>query len=194
MAQHCVIVDYLAALSGRLPTEIVDELAGGLADTHQAYLDQGLEPGPAAEAAVVEFGEPDVIVAAFLRANPTRLTARKLLAIGPCIGVCWAAALITSHAWSWPIPALARVVLGLTMVATIGLLAAAALSPAYRLATRAGLAACVGTTAADTAMITGVVLTAPSITWLTAAALAGSAARVGVAAPAVAVRVRAWLS
>lgn len=188
MGTHRVITGYLAALSARLPAEIVDELADGLADTHQAYLDQGLGPGQAAEAAVAEFGEPDIIVAAFLRANPARLTARKLLAIGPCIGACWAVALITSHAWDWPIPALTRILLGVALAATIGLLAAAALSPAYRLATRAGLAACAGTAALDAAVITGVILTAPAITWLTAAALAGSAARVAVAAPALRIR------
>ena len=185
MPESDLIASYLAALSARLPAGIVDELADGLAETHQAHVNQGLPDGPAVEAAIAEFGEPDIIVAAFLHASPARLTTRRLLATGPLVGACWAAALITSRAWDWPVPALARAILGLTLIATIGLLAAAALTPAYRLATRAGRAACASTTALDIAMITGVILTAPSITWLTAVALAASTARAVVTSAAL---------
>lgn len=185
MAEPSVISSYLEALSKRLPAEIVDELADGLAETQQAYMRRGLDPDPAADAATAEFGEPDVIVACFTASNPARLIARRLLSIGPAVGACWTAALITSRAWDWPALAVAPVLvlLGLTLIVTIGLLAAAALSRAYLLATRAGLAACATTTAIDVAVITGVIATAPAITPLTAVAIAASTARIAVAAP-----------
>ena len=61
----------------------------------------------AAEAAVVEFGAPDLIAREFTRAHPARRAARRLLAAGPAVGLCWAVALITSRAWTWPVPAAA---------------------------------------------------------------------------------------
>src|SRR5215467_499230 len=138
MAEPSVITSYLETLSERLPAEIVDELADGLAETHEAYIRCGLDPDLAAEAATAEFGAPDVIVACFTAGNPARLVARRLLSIGPAVGACWAAALITSRAWDWPVLAVAPVLvlLGLTLIVTIGLLATAALSRAYLLATR----------------------------------------------------------
>jgi hypothetical protein len=59
-----LITDYLTTLSGQLPAPIVEELADGLDQTRQHYLDQGMDPDAAAGAAVAEFGEPHVIVAA----------------------------------------------------------------------------------------------------------------------------------
>jgi hypothetical protein len=144
-----------------------------------------LPPGPAAEAAVAEFGDPDFIAACFTRSSPARLAARRLLRIGPAVGVLWAVALVTGHAWDWPVLAPADVLLGLILAAVIGLVAVAAHSRAYRVVTRTGLAACAGTTALDAAMITGVILTAPAITWPIAAALTASAARLAIAVPAL---------
>lgn len=183
MAEARVITTYLEALSERLPAEIVDELADGLAETHLAYLRRGLDPDPAAEAATAEFGEPDVVIASFAASNPARLIARRLLLIGPAVGTCWTVALIASRAWDWHVPALAPVLLGLAVVVTIGLLVAAVLSRAYLPARRAGLVACAATTALDAAVITGVIAIAPSITWLMVAAITASAARITVAAP-----------
>ncbi|HET7013272.1 MAG TPA: hypothetical protein VFI65_05150 [Streptosporangiaceae bacterium] len=191
MSEPGVISRYLTALSRRLPAGIVDELAGGVDDARQAYLRQGLPPGPAAEAAVAEFGDPDVIAACFTRASPARLAARRLLRIGPAVGALWAAALISSRAWNWPVPAQAGVLLGLALAAVIALVVAAALGRAYRVVTRAGLAACAGTATLDAAMITGVILIAPAITWLIAAALIASAARLAIAAHALR-RSRVW--
>lgn len=185
MPEPRLITSYLQALSGPLPAGIVEELADGLAETLQAYLDQGLETGQAAEAALAEFGAPDVIIASFTRNCRARVVARRLLLAGPAVGACWAAALITGRAWEWPVPAFVRVMLGLALIATIGLLATAALSTAYRRATRAGIAGCATITALDTAMITGMILAAPSITWLTTIALAASAVRAALAARAL---------
>ncbi len=80
MPHTSLITDYLTALSAQLPAPIVEELADGLDQTHQHYLRQGLGPDAAADAAVAEFGEPQVIVAAFTRLSPARRAARRLLA------------------------------------------------------------------------------------------------------------------
>jgi hypothetical protein len=112
-----LIGDYLTALSGQLPAPIVEELADGLDQTRQHYLDQGLDADAAAGAAVAEFGEPRVIVAAFTRLSSARHAARRLLATGPVVGACWAAALITSRAWAWPVPGIARFLAGVTGLA-----------------------------------------------------------------------------
>ncbi len=191
MPEPGVISQYLTALSVRLPAGIVDELAGGVDDARQAYLQRGLPPGPAAEAAIAEFGDPDVIAACFTRASPARLAARRLLRIGPAVGALWAAALVTSRAWDWPAPAQAGVLLGLALAAVIALVVSAALGKAYRVVARTGLAACAGTAALDAAMIAGVMLIAPAITWPITVALAASAARLAIAARALG-HSRAW--
>lgn len=191
MPEPGVIPRYLAALSRRLPAGIVDELAGGVDDARLAYLGQGLPAADAAKAAVAEFGDPDLIAACFTRSCPARLAARRLLRIGPAVGALWATALITSRAWNWPVAAPVAVVLGLTLAAVIGLVAAAALSPAYRVVTRTGLAGFAGTAALDVAMITGVIVAAPAVTWPIAVALTASAARLAVAARAMG-HARAW--
>jgi len=63
MPEPGVIADYLAALSAQLPAPIVEELADGLDQTLQRYLNLGLDPDAAAGAVLAEFGEPQVIVA-----------------------------------------------------------------------------------------------------------------------------------
>src|SRR5260370_14327746 len=115
MAESGVIEEYVKARSAQLPQAIVEELADGLEQTCQRYLDQGLGPQAAADAAVAEFGDPDVIAADFTRLSPARAAARRLLATGPVVGGSWALALITSRAWSGPVPAIARLELGTTL-------------------------------------------------------------------------------
>ena len=107
MPRPGLIVRYLDALAGQLPGPVVEELADGLEETYRRYLDLGLTPEAAAEATVTEFGDPDLIAAEFARAHPARRAARRLLAAGPAVGLCWAVALITSRAWTWPVPAAA---------------------------------------------------------------------------------------
>ena len=177
-----LIQDYLASLSAQLPAQIVEELADGLDETYQSCLRQGLAPDRAAQSAVAEFGEPHVILAGFSRANPARRAARRLLRIGPGVGACWAAALIASHAWTWPLPLPARILPGLVLITVIALLAVAAYGTRYRLAARAGAAGCVGTVALDTLMIIGAVLAIPSISWVATVAMAASAGRIAVSA------------
>lgn len=180
MSEPRLISSYLEVLAAQLPASIVEELADGLVETHQSYLRQGLATDLAAESAVAEFGEPQAIVAGFARVNPGRLAARRLLGIGPVVGACWAAALITGRAWPGPLPA--RVLLGLALVTSIGLLATAALGRRYRLAARTGVAGCIGIATLDLVLITGVTFVITPVTWVTVAAMAASAARIAVTA------------
>ena len=153
MPQTSLITDYLTVLSAQLPAPVVEELADGLDQTQQHYVRQGLNPDAAAGAALAEFGEPQVVVAAFTRLSPARHAARRLLAAGPVVGGCWAAALITGRAWTWPVPAAGRLLLGVALITVIGLLAAAAFGQRYRSARRAGAAGCVGISALDCVML-----------------------------------------
>lgn len=178
MSESGLIQDYLAALSAQLPAPVVEELADGLEETRQHHLRQGLAPALAARAALAEFGEPSVIIASFARVNPARLAACRLLRIGPAVGACWAVALLTGRAWRWPLPVAACILAGLALLAVIGLLAVAALSTRYRPAARAGAAGCIGISLLDAAVITGVMLAAPSVTWAMVMATAASTGRI----------------
>jgi hypothetical protein len=185
MSQASLITDYLSVLSAQLPAPLVEELADGLDQTQQHYLIQGLAPDAAASAAVAEFGEPQVIVAAFTRLSPARQAARRLLAAGPVVGGCWAAALITGRAWTWPVPATGRLLFGVVLITVIGLLAAAAFGRRYLCARRAGAAACVGITALDGVMLIAVVLAIPVPIWPVILAAVASAARLTFTARAL---------
>lgn len=185
MSEPRLIHDYLAALSAQLPASIAEELAAGLAETYQSYLRQGQLPDLAARSAVAEFGDPHVIVAEFTKVNPARRAARRFIVTGPVVGACWAAALITGRAWTWPLPLPARILPGLAVITVIALILVAALGTRYRLAARAGLAGCIGITALDVSMITGVTLAAPAITWVVISAVAASVARIAFSAKAL---------
>ena len=177
MPQASLITDYLSVLSAQLPAPLVEELADGLDETHQHYLTQGLTPAAAASAAVAEFGEPQVIVAAFTRMSPARHAARRLLATGPVVGGCWAAALITGRAWTWPVPATVLLLIGVALITVIGLLGAAAFGRRYLSARRAGAVACVGITVLDGVMLITAVLAIPVLVWPVILAAAASIAR-----------------
>jgi hypothetical protein len=177
MAGTSLIKDYLTALSAQLPAPIVEELADGLELTRQHYLNQEMSPDAAADAALAEFGEPRVIVAAFTRLSPARRAARRLLATGPVVGGCWGAALITSRAWTWPVPAAARLLFGAALVSVIGLLVAAAFGTRYRTVGRAGAAGCVGITMIDAGMLIIVMAALPALIWPAVLGVAASAAR-----------------
>ncbi len=185
MSEPRLISSYLAVLAAELPASIVEELADGLAETHRAYLRQGLAPEFAAESAVAEFGEPRAILAGFARVNPARHAARRLLGIGPAVGACWAAALLTSRSWAGSVPLPARLLVGLALAAIIGLLATAALGSRYRRAARTGAAGFLGVIALDAVLIIGATLAGAPLTWLMAAAMAASAGRISVAARAL---------
>jgi len=172
-----LIDGYLAELSADLPARIVEELADGLDETCRRYLGRGLAQDAAARAAVAEFGEPRVIMAAFTDASRGRRTARRLLAVGPGVGTYWAIVLITARAWQWPVPMVARVLFGVLLIAVIGFLVAAALGRHYRPVCRAAAAGCVGTAIVDAAVTGTVLITAPALAWPVAVAVALSAGR-----------------
>src|SRR5215472_582674 len=135
-----LITRYLDVLAGQLPGPVVEELADGLDETYRHHLGLGLAPEAAAQAAVAEFGDPELIAAEFARAHPARRAARLLLATGPAVGSCWAVALVTGRAWAWPVPIAFGIVPGLMLVMVAALLAVAARSTRYRSAVRAGTA------------------------------------------------------
>jgi len=175
-----LISGYLDALASQLPGPVVEELAGGLEDAYRRHLGLGLAPEAAARAAVAEFGDPGLIAAEFARAHPARRAARRLLAAGPVVGACWAVALVTSRAWTWPVPVAAEIVPGLALVAVVALLAVASRTTRYQAASRAGAAGCIGTATLDGFMIIGVLAADPAARWAAAAAMTASAARLGL--------------
>ena len=175
-----LIAGYLDTLSRQLPGQVVEELADGLEETYRRHLGLGLAPDAAAQSAVAEFGDPDLIAAEFARAHPARRAARRLLVIGPVVGVCWAVALLTGHAWAWPVPMAARIVPGAALVAIVTLQAAAASGIRYRSVGRAGAAGCIGTAALDAFMIIGVLAADPAARWAVAVAVTASAARLAL--------------
>jgi hypothetical protein len=177
MAQSRVIRGYLAELSAQLPAPIVAELADGLDQTHRRYLGHGLSTDAAATAAVAEFGEAQVVIAAFTAASPARRAARRLLVTGPGVGACWGTALIIDRAWTWPVPIDAPIVLGIALITAIGLLAAAAFGSRYRSVGRAGAAGCLGITALDATMLAVIMLAAPAVIWPVIVAVSASVAR-----------------
>jgi len=157
-----LITSYLDALARQLPGQMVEELADGLEETYRRHLGLGLTSEAAAQAAVTEFGDPGLIAAEFARAHPARRAARGLLAPGPAAGACWAVALVTGRAWTWPIPVAARIVPGVILVAVVALLAVAARGIRYRPVGRAGTAGCAGTAVLDGFMIIGVLAADPA--------------------------------
>ena len=177
-----LITSYLDRLARQLPGQVVEELADGLEETYRRHLGLGLAPEAAAAAAMAEFGDPELIAAEFARAHPARRAARRLLAVGPMVGLCWAVALVTSRAWTWPVPMAADIAPGLALVAVVALLGVAARTTRYRAVGRAGAAGCIGTAALDAFMILGVLAADPAARWAVAAAMTASAARLGLSA------------
>jgi hypothetical protein len=185
MPEHRLIRDYREALRAALPARVAEEVADGLAQTYDHHLERGLSPDDAARAALAEFGDPDVVLVAFTQASPVRRAARGLMLIGPAVGTCWAAALISGHAWDWRVPALALAAAGLTLVGLITLMVTAAFARGYRFVRRAGTAACAGFGAFDASAISVVVLAAPGVRWPAAAAACASAVRLVFVARAI---------
>jgi hypothetical protein len=177
-----VIEDYLAVLAAQLPPPVVEELADGLDQTRQRYLTDGLRAGAAADAAVAEFGDPEVILAAFTRQSPARRAARRMLAVGPVVGGSWMLALIAGRAWSWPVPTAGRILLGIALIGSIALLSGAAFGTSYRLVGRAAAAGFVGMMALDITMLLIVALAVPTVIWPLILAAGGSAARLAFTA------------
>ncbi len=180
MAGHDLIERYLARVGGALPHDAVDEIADGLTETYQRHIAAGRPADAAASTTIAEFGEPDAVVAAFIRQSPGRRTALALLASGPVVGACWGAVLVTGRAWTWPVPLAVRVTFGVVLAATIGtLLVAATGRRAYARTRAAGPAAC-ALVVLDLTMLVAVSLAAPVHAWPLAAAVPASVVRLTV--------------
>ncbi len=177
MAGHQLIDASLTALARRLPADAVDELADGLTETYQRHLSIGLDADAAAGAAIAEFGDPDVVIAAFVRQSPGRRAARALLGSGSVVGACWGLALITGRAWTWPLPVAVRLAFGLTLLASIAALGLAATARRSYRRTRVSLAGSVGVVLVDAAALACVALVPPSFTWPLAIAAVASLTR-----------------
>jgi hypothetical protein len=180
MASHQLIDDHLAVLAERLPAGTVDELADGLTETWQQHLAAGMPPGSAAQAAVTEFGNPEQIIDAFVAQAPGRRIAARLLASGPPIGACWAASLIVTRAWTWPVPTVARILFGLTLFAVAAALVTATTSRHSYRRTRLGAAGALGLIAIDAAMLTAVAIVTPALAWPLFAAIPASLTRLAL--------------
>jgi hypothetical protein len=174
-----LIEAYLADLRRRLPPDIVAELSDGLAETYERETRRGLPASQAAASAIAEFGDPDTVAAAFVSVSPGRRAARRLLATGPLVGGCWAAALLARPGSN--VGMLPRAVLGTLVLATIGVLASAAIGRRYARIRAGGFAGCIGVLIVDVTIVS-YVASAGLITTVTtspvAAGVAASLARV----------------
>jgi MFS family permease len=175
---HALIGSYLSGLRRRLPAGLADEVSDGLLEAYQYHLARGQGADEAARAAVTDTGDLAQVVGEFTRQSPGRRTARALLAIGPVVGACWVAALVTTHAWAWPVPAAARLGFGAALLATIAVLAIAATSRRSYRRTRLTVLAGPGLIILDATLITAALLAAPALSWPLAAAIAASLTRI----------------
>jgi hypothetical protein len=159
-----LIAGYVAGLHRGLPAALADETADGLIETYEHHLASGAGEQEAAHAALAEFGDLGTVVGEFTRQAPGRRAARLLLATGPVAGACWAAALILGRAWTWPVPAAARLSFGAVLLLAVLALAAAATSQHSYQRTRLTTAAGPVILVLDVTAVAAVALTAPSLT------------------------------
>lgn len=134
--------------------------------------------GLPAEAAVAEFGDLALVVGEFTRRAPSRRAARMLLTTGPVAGACWAAVVVSGHAWRWPVPDAARLGTGMVLLLAVTALAVAASSRHGYRRTRLALAACPVIVVLDAAGVTAALLKAPALTWVLGDAVAVSLTRI----------------
>src|SRR5262249_35278198 len=182
VAAHAWIDESLAHPTQPLPTDTVEELADGLTEPYDRQLRTGLSQNAAATAAIAEFGEPDVVLGAFVRQAPGRRAALVLLGSGPAIGACWATALITGHAWTWPVPAWLRLAFGLTLLAAVTALAFAATARTSYRRPRIPGPGCLVLVLLDASVLTTVAVIAPTLSWPLAVATAASLTRMALTA------------
>jgi hypothetical protein len=177
-----LIAGYVTGLHRRLPAALADEAADGLIETYEHHLAAGAGELEAARAALADFGDLAMVVGEFTRQAPGRRAARLLLATGPAVGACWAAALILSRAWTWPVPAAARLVFGAVLVLAVLALAAAATSGHNYQRTRLTAAASPVLLVLDVTAVAAVALAAPALTVALGTAAGASLARIAFTA------------
>ncbi|QFY10162.1 hypothetical protein GBF35_29125 [Nonomuraea phyllanthi] len=179
MADHELISAQLAVLAARLPAQAVEELADGLQESYEHHLRCHGDSEVAARAAIAQFGDAEMITAAFVRASPWRRMNLALLATGPIMAAVWAAALLSGHAWDWPLPAPAKILYGVALLSAAIMLAFSALTTRnYRRMRRAVTSAAIGLILLDLVMMIAVLTLAPTLTWPMAIAIPASLLRV----------------
>jgi hypothetical protein len=125
-----LISGYLDDLASALPgpgparSAVVSEIGDGLLETVGSYRASGLPDDEAVRAAITDFGEPNVVAAAFrpeFALRRARRTALGLIASGPLVGAAWLAGAVAASLpptryqlsglwWALPIVGLAIVV------------------------------------------------------------------------------------
>ena len=182
MAGNDLIDGYLAGLARRLPADAVDELADGLTETYLRYRSDGLEPDPAARAAIAEFGDADLVLTAFVRQAPGRRAAWALLFGGPVVGGCWAATLVVERAWTWPVPEWLAPAIGGTLLAAVAMMVLAATGRRSYRRTRLAAGAGLVVIGLDGAVLAAMAFIAPPFVWPLALAVPASLARLTLTA------------
>jgi hypothetical protein len=180
-----LITGYLTGLRRSLPASVADEAADGLIETYEQHLAAGAGDQQAASAALADFGDLPTVVGEFTRQAPGRRAAWLLLATGPAAAACWAAALVTGRAWTWPVPPAARLAFGAVLLLIVLVLLAAATSRRSYRRTRLALAAGPAIIALDAAAVAVAITAAPALTPLLLAAVAVSLGRIAVTARAL---------
>jgi hypothetical protein len=177
-----LINGYVSGLRRMLPAALAEETAAGLLETYERHLASAAGDRDAACSATAEFGDLAMVVGEFTRQAPGRRAARLLLATGPVAGSCWAAGLILSRAWTWPVPAAVELSLGAALLLAVAGLAAAATSRHSYRRTRLATVAAPVLLALDAAAVTAVLSAAPVRTWALGLAAAVSLGRIAVTA------------
>ncbi len=177
-----LIAGYITGLRRKLPGAIADEAAEGLYETYQQHRASGAGEHRAAHDAVAEFGSLAMVVDEFTRQAPGRCAARLLLATGPVAAACWAAALVTSRAWTWPVPGAVLLGFGTVLAATVAALLIAATSRHSYHRTRLAVIACPALLALDAAAVAYVLAAAPDLTGILLGCVAVSTARMALTA------------
>ncbi|GAA3717134.1 hypothetical protein GCM10022204_41280 [Microlunatus aurantiacus] len=179
MADHPLITTQLQTLASRLPPALFAEIADGLHETYQVQLTQQPDPHLAAQAAVAEFGDAEIISRALCCRAPWRRHAAALLVTGPLVGAIWATTVITQQAWLWPLSGTLRLLFGVTLVLVVSLLARAMLERnRYRQGQRRVILGAAILIALDLLAGAAVLGYATITGWIVPAALAASALRV----------------
>lgn len=177
-----LIAGYITGLRRKLPGVIADEAAEGLFETYEHHRASGAGDQQASRAALAEFGNLATVVDEFTRQAPGRRAARLLLATGPVAAACWAAALVTSRAWTWPAPGAILLGFGAVLVATVAALLIAATSRHSYHRTRLAVFACPALLALDAAAVAYVLAAAPDLTGILLVSVAVSTARMAFTA------------
>ena len=174
-----IIRGYLSELEARLPagrrarTQILTEIADGLACATAEHTDRGESPRAAANAAITEFGDPRTLAAAFTRQLGPAMAHRigvGFVVTGPLVGLIWVSAHATAGLdWQSQVvsvlsamplyPLILAITVPAAMIAITGSgWAARHLAVPQRVVTGAAMVAAIGCVAGDLSLLSAAVL------------------------------------